>query len=236
MNNGAANSIYKSFNHPMPGMEQPSAPKSYGYEFSQYRKIYVIGDSITMHIFKERRPNIEYLGLRTALNTHTISRFTQKITEASKLREYGNEKENNTAIIVGSCAWDTLAPLNFSYEQPKLWFEINDHLDAMKSLLSFAKEKFSVSNVFWKGCTSVHQHVNDCMQFQMCSGHTMYVSSRRAKKLDKAQKEIANEFNISVLDMFDMSFEMAELNKDSRHFKETWNKYVIDYFYPLHLK
>ena len=66
------------------------------------------------------------------------------------------------------------------------------------------------------------------------SDSVSFPSLVRGRHLDAAQKIQMEELNVPVIDMFEMTYEMAEFHRDNdiMHYNEEMQKYWIDYFIP----
>ena len=62
-----------------------------------------------------------------------------------------------------------------------------------------------------------------------------YMSNSRANMLHDGQMSLMKELGIPVLDMFDLSYDHADMLQtgDGRHYINEFNDLLMDYFYPI---
>jgi len=194
------------------------------------------------------RDNIVYSnGLGAPLNsrtvhTHFLPRIERGVQEQRETESLiGAIQEDRSAFILGSCVWDLTAMYDLeSYDQygnnHKFGFyELEDHLEAIRFFISEIRRLHPLRQIYWKGCTALHRQVFSTVPSTPdILASLMYTSLIRGRHLDAAQKEILGELNVTVIDMFDMTYEMPELHRsrDTKHYNPEMALYWADYFLP----
>jgi len=236
-------------------------PRRFPELYTAYNFVYAVGNSLMQEISK--RQNVLHMSVGASLNTLTLKqRFMPVIKRAKdpqvqqeKSKLYGIIQENRSAFILGSCIWDLAS--NYDQESFELltkkkgdsgfgFYELKDHLKAIRIYVREVRHLFPGRPIYWKGCTAVHRHMLDPTKMQYLRGASwqgtkekiysiLYASLVRGRHLDVAQKKLMEELNVPVIDMFDMTYEMAELHKpnDVMHYIPEAQNYLVDYFFPV---
>ena len=201
------------------------------------------------------RHNIAYSnGIGAPLNTRTVeTHFLPTIVKGVEMQKKGEAKnhfapipEDRAAFILGSCVWDvashhdmkTFNNTGTSSSRRFGFFELDDHLTAIRFYINEVRRLYPKRDIFWKGCTALHRHIlsrewqSKIPQKGLES--VFYTSTIRSRHLDAAQKQLMAELQIPVIDMFEISYEMAELHQpgDVMHYNVDMAQYWIDYFVP----
>jgi len=201
------------------------------------------------------RHNLVYSnGLGGPLNTNTVhSAFLPRIEsglEEQKESEnrLGSIREDRSAFILGSCIWDLYAVYDLeSFNQNGgnhrfgFYDGVDDHLEAIRILISETRRLHPLRKIYWKGCTAVHRQLHVTMPSyfnattpDVARESVWYTSLIRGRHLDAAQKELLEELNVPVIDMFEITYEMPELHRDgdTKHYNAEMAILWADYFLP----
>ena len=106
-----------------------------------------------------------------------------------------------------------------------------DHLNAVRTLIKTAQE-LTNAKIYWKSNTAMQIH---WVVHPARPQRVKYLSNSRAKMLHDGQMSSMKELGIPVLDMFDLSYDHADMLQtgDGRHYLNEFNDYLMDYFYPV---
>jgi len=126
------------------------------------------------------------------------------------------------------------------------WFEWNDHLEAIEIWITSLRNKYPGWKIYWKGCTSIQIHAWKDQDFSMSGksivgvksvGSVFYTSYIRSQQLDKLQKELLQKMEVPVMDLWDLSFDMAEFHRkgDTRHYENTFYDFSNDHIFGNNL-
>jgi len=194
------------------------------------------------------RHNLVYSnGLAAPLSSRTVhTKFLRRIERGIQEQQeseslIGAIQEDRSAFILGSCIWDLTAMYDLeSFDQygnnHKFGFyELEDHLEAIGVFISKIRRIHPLRQIYWKGCTALHRQVYPTIPHTPdILASLMYTSLIRGRHLDTAQKELLVELNVTVIDMFDMTYEMPELHRvrDTKHYNPEMAFYWADYFLP----
>jgi len=252
---GAFNTKYTSGENTIvaPPMRDADMPKQFP-ELALYDKVYTLGNSLMgQHFYTNfksstasnkqtpRKPNFQHIGgMGGALNTGNTIKYRHIRSKIGVEEERGN-----TALILGSCVWDMMAhhshkatseeidSATISVTSPKRWFEWDDHLEAVETLISDIRREFPSWKIYWKGCTAIQ--INAWTGTQFAAGgvadSVWYTSWIRSQKLDLLQKKLMEKLDVPVFDLWSLSFDMAELLKpgDTRHYQDIFYDFTLDY-------
>jgi len=247
---GSINAIWNSESVPPPYFGRfKIEPRRFPELSTDYDYVYAVGDSLMRQFAGYptilSRDNIVY-GSNTGapLNTHTVyTKFLPVIQKIEKEKEANGTQEDRSAFIIGSCVWDIVSMFDkesFDRYKPNGdrlkrfgFYELNDHLEAIRTYISSVQKLYPQRNIYWKGCTALHRHALKGIDEKVIDT-VFYVSLVRGRHLDTAQKELMRELNVPVIDMFEMTYEMAELHftDDTLHYNNEMIKYLLDYFIP----
>ena len=201
--------------------------------------------SATLESRTGMRNNLVYSnGIGQPLNTRTVHtkflpRIERGLQEQKKSEKLlGAIPEDRSAFIIGSCIWDLAS--NYDLESFDKYgnnhkfgfYELDDHLEAIRIFISEIKRLHPLRQIYWKSCTALHRQVYHCTT--SCPDAVRYASLIRGRHLDAAQKELLGDLDIPVIDMFEMTYEMPELHRpeDSMHYNAEMAIYWADYFLP----
>jgi len=253
---GSINAIWNSESVPPPDFGRfKIEPRRFPELSTDYDYVYAAGDSLMRQFVGTpsvvSRDNIVYdKNTAAPLNTHTVyTKFLPMIQKGEKEKEakgfVGITQEDHSAFIIGSCVWDIVSLFDKESfdrykpngDRPVLkrfgFYELNDHLEAIRTYIISVQKLYPQRDIYWKGCTAMHRHA--LKGIDVPNIDTMfYVSLVRGRHLDTAQKELMGELNVPVIDMFEMTYEMAELHftDDTLHYNNEMIKYLLDYFIP----
>jgi len=263
---GALNTKYTSINTLVaPPMRDVEMPKQLP-ELASYDNIYTVGNSLMGQQFYKkydtrneypasRMPNFHVMGtFGSPLNTESVKKLvSSEFVDRFHARHEVDMNANN-AIMVGSCVWDMMArdskesnadPIQKDRKKGR-WFEWNDHLEAIEIWITSLRNKYPGWKIYWKGCTSIQIHAWKDQDFSMSGksivgmksvGSVFYTSYIRSQQLDKLQKELLQKMEVPVMDLWDLSFDMAEFHRkgDTRHYEDTFYDFSNDHIFGNNL-
>jgi len=240
---GLINTMYTSGpTYQAPPIRNAEYPNKYP-ELSSYDIVYGIGSTLMGDFILKtekgigRKPNLSQpFTVVGPLNSETVyDQFLPRVRETIgyDVEKNGGTAVTNGALILGSCAWDLMAQeTSKSFDGHKNgWFEMEDHLKSIETLVTTVRKEFPDWKLYWKGCTALQaKEIPQVIPFYWTES-VYYVSSGRSRNLDWQQKKLLLQLDVPVLDMWSMSFEMAEFLKNFRHYSRDFNQYAVDYFY-----
>eukprot|EP00957_Ditylum_brightwellii_P211619 15366385-Ditylum_brightwellii.AAC.1 len=135
---------------------------------------------------------------------------------------------NRTLLLLNSGVWDLLE--DGSMQSPSVSktccnydADFDDHLTALRRLLSSIQHEFPYVTIGWKSMTASHIHRADCANNnERCKIRTKYMStSRSAMILQKQMNLIEREFpDVLFANIYDLTYSRAHHSRpgDGRHF------------------
>jgi len=251
---GAFNTKYTSGENTIvaPPMRDADMPKQFP-ELALYDKVYTLGNSLMRQHFytagneeTPRKPNFRHIdGIGGPLNTGNGIGSIDIRKKIIRKKIGVEEERGNIAVILGSCVWDMMARHShkatseeidsgtISGTSSELWFEWDDHLEAVETLIADIRRGLPSWKVYWKGCTAIQINAWSGTQFAAGgrAGPVWYTSWIRSQKLDLLQKKLMEKLDVPVFDLWSLSFDMAELLKpgDTRHYQDIFYDFTLDY-------
>jgi len=250
---GALNTKYTSINTLVaPPMRDVEMPKQLP-ELASYDNIYTVGNSLMGQQFYKkydtrneypasRMPNFHVMGtFGSPLNTESVKKLvSSEFVDRFHARHEVDMNANN-AIMAGSCVWDMMMSNSKDSKADSIqerWFEWNDHLEAIEIWITSLRNKYPGWKIYWKGCTSIQIHAWEGQDFstKMARG-VVYTSYIRSQQLDKLQKKLLQKMEVPVMDLWDLSFDMAEFHRkgDTRHYENTFYDFSNDHIFGNNL-
>ena len=134
----------------------------------------------------------------------------------------------NPLVVLGSGVWDLLG--DGSNREGRISSQqccqhdpqFVDHKLSLMALLAFFISEFPRVSIAWKSMTAVYIHKVSCGGNDACHNRTKNMSSSRALKLYRTQKQVISQMrpDAHVIELYDLSFKHAENTKqsDGRHY------------------
>jgi hypothetical protein len=225
----------------------PPSTESCGVNLRAFQKVFFFGDS-TMDQFVRQRPNKKgkyyfqpniKVGekIRLGLNNETIHNLLEQLHH-----EFGDEilqarKEGSVALVVGSCLWDVLDADDTIQGQ-----EYQDHLTSCRLYIEGIRKRYPGVDIVWKSPMAVHIHVVDLDRLVEHDRATAtlfgisrvrYMSATRAKYLYHSQKNVMEELEVPVLDLFEATYLSSDrlYPSDGRHYRPDLNRLMLSFFF-----
>jgi len=218
-------------------------------DLSKYDRVVCFGDSIMENMcgsFHEKslftQPNLIIKhNFGSIIRSDTLEMAFNKFEEiyGSELRlEKKREKEEmvaSTAIIIGSATWEIL-----SNKGPLPGHYFKNSLQMYYDLVNGVRSRYPTAVIYWKSPQAFHHTAltDQCDQNPGCKARTRYASPSNFEYLYKEQKRIMKELNVKFLDVYEASYlsEPWHIEGDGGHFRDWFNMYLLDSFYPRSMK
>jgi hypothetical protein len=233
---GALNIAFSFENVTMPSSKKFVPPNSdKAIDLGLYAHVVYHGDSIMRMLVNKRmggppkrqamsfKKNAYFLGLgsQSAWNMDTLENMKKKMDYPFLVNK------TNTAIILGSAAWDIL--MN---QRP---FNMSSHLQACQLMIDHAHKQYPLAKVYWRSATGMQIHEvakqKDWTHFESM----FYASNLRAQELYLLQKKMIAERNptVTFLDFYNATYLAADWLQpgDGRHYVKGCNLKMINWFY-----
>jgi hypothetical protein len=153
------------------------------------------------------------------------------------------QRNGNTAIVLGSAAWDLLHP--YQVDDPSFGL----HLQACRRLVEHARAKYPSLTILWRlptamlvhvaqeSCFSLETKKNGMMMFNNpCVDILRYASSSRIDFLYQEQLSLMlEELQVPVIDLYELSYLSAHALRqgDAIHYSIDWNREILaEYIFP----
>lgn len=199
-----------------------------------YDRVFGFGDSLIRQFFQKKsrtgyEPTMQLLkNIGAPLDSTTLERhFLGKLRPHLLAQEAGMKKNSTDALVLGSGVWDVMA------QKLLQGYNFEDHLRAVTLYIQAIKTEFPGLQLYWKSMTALHVHellnVQDGMQIE----RVLYLSESRSKKLYELQVELMKKLEVSVLNVYPLSYLSADMlyPGDGRHYGEAFNEACVKAFY-----
>jgi hypothetical protein len=246
--NGAVNVHWEARNVPRPPSTEFVPPNQDGdIDLGSTRFVLAVGDSVMQQFvsydFKARkfyRPNLTFgKNVGDPLLSRTWNRQLQLITMRLR-RVFKNH--NSAALILGVAAWELQKPYGNGDapipDQPYADNDLfDDHLKAVRRLLTSLQRRFPLLKIFWKSGAYLHLHVaaRDRGDDWVTISRLEYECQYRTEMLYHMQNELMAELDIPVMHLLEASYLMPDRHRshaDTMHYSIEANDLMINWFYP----
>jgi hypothetical protein len=248
---GKSNQNFTIENVPQPQLQYFTPPIL--PNLSKYKKVIFFGDSVIRDMIsgdgesvpparkKYFKPNVLFKkSVRSSLSLDTVNHFQNHLLKKHGLDVVQNH--GNVSLVMGSSVWDLAIPKN-AKDTPGFLAQgsdFNNHILACRTFIEFVRKTFPYLKIYWKLPSAMHQHLIKCADVEdprfrdWCKISTKYMSSSRVEILYRKQKALMQELNVTYLDLYEASHLSAHnyLSKDGRHTLASWNRDVLEWFYP----
>jgi len=212
------------------------SPSSELINLTKYDKVVAVGDSV-MRGFIVKDPELKnviepettkdnsyyYENIAAPLDSDNLAKFHEWIQR--DLDKFSSVR-NNTALIVGSAAWDILRPEVTQGRQ------FTNHQQSIKKLVNWIKTEYPAVDLYWLSPMAIHIHA--VQEKNVKNGLMRYMSSSRSRYLYDVQKMIMEEMDVTFLDVYKATFLSAEQHwpvGDGIHYKKEFCRMMLDWFY-----
>jgi hypothetical protein len=229
---GYLNIAFTFDNVTMPPTKKVVLPNSdKAIDLGNYNRVVYHGDSITRMLSNKPRnakkqtrnfklnSYVDGLGGRSGWNMETID----DLKKGMDIYKKQLVNKTNTAVILGTAAWDLLMNL-----RP---FNMTSHLQACQQMIDHTHKLYPQTKVYWRSVTAIHVHELAILHFKT----TRYASGLRARELYLSQKKMIDEHNptVTMLDLYNATYLGADWHApgDILHYSQAANLKMINWFY-----
>ena len=245
--NGSSRQKLHIVNVPQPPIQYYERPPV--VDLSRHKMVIFFGDSMlrmmvtedeeSVNKYKKKwyKPNVAFrFNVRSHLSTNTVQHFIDQFNLYHENLIFENRP--SVALVIGSSAWDLIP---FDDTDPGYLAQgstFDDHILACKQLIQYFQEKSDIEKIYWRLPSAMHIHRINCAgrrkRVRACNLAEKYISSSRSEYLYHKQKTLMQEMNMTYFDFYDTTYLSAHnmLNYDARHFTASFNRNVLDWFYP----
>lgn len=214
-------------------------------DLSTFDHVLLVGDSVMNqfcgHGGKVKfRSNVTHEQRTAPLNTQTVASFVDKAVKAVKSLIARDKSIRRLVVILGSSTWDILA------DSLGQGVDFANHGRAVRMLLTRVRRRLEKLKglsdapvVAWKSATAVHAHVVVDKRTTYFGApakalqRIKYMSTSRSTAIYQLQKNIMQEMQVPVLDVYEASLLSGDWHfpTDGRHFRPEFNERTFNWFY-----
>lgn len=228
-------------------------PPTLGIDLSKFDQVFAFGDSTFCQFLRQRpnkkgkyyfQNNLRIVGekVRMGMSSETVGTLVELIREDGIAERELSSAENDgkkKALIVGSCLWDIL-----SADDTLQGSEFSNHVEACREYIHQLRQRYPGVTIFWKSPMAVHIHWVDLQRVVEHDRATAtlfginrikYMSSSRSRFLYNIQRQLMNELQVPMLDLYDATHLSADqlYPSDGRHYRPDLNRKMLSWFYPI---
>ena len=229
------------------------SPPTLSIDLSKFDQVFAFGDSTFCQFLRQRpnkkgkyyfQNNLRIVGekVRMGLNSETVDTLVELIREDEIAERELSSAENDgkkKALIVGSCLWDIL-----SADDTLQGSEFIDHREACREYIHRLRQRYPGVTLLWKSPMAVHIHWVDLQRVVEHDRATAtlfginrikYMSASRSRFLHSIQRQLMNELDVPMLDLYDATHLSADqlYPSDGRHYRPDLNRKMLSWFYPV---
>jgi len=214
-------------------------------DFGNIRTLLGLGDSVMQQFFSYQYNRFykKNLGFGRNVGDPLLGRnWAQHFRLLSNRLRSIFQVHNYTGVILGMAAWELQKPFgNGDAPIPGQPYADNDlfqdHLTALRSLITRLRSQFPLLKIFWKSGLYMHLHVvaRDKGMRWLSVRRIEYECQYRTELLHKKQNELMENLGIPIMHLMDATYLMPDHHRnpgDSMHYDVEANALMLDWFYP----